>query len=76
MWCPGGSTGRRSRSAARQGVGQGVDVGFVVVHVERGPGGGSDPQATHERLGAVVPGPHAHAPLVEHLGQVVGMHVL
>ncbi len=32
-------------------------------------------EAAHERLGAVVARPHAHAELVEHLGQVVGVDV-
>ena len=57
-------------------VGQRVDVGLVVVDVERGPGGGADAEHPHERLGAVVAGAHAHAVLVEHLGDVVRVDVV
>ncbi len=32
-------------------------------------------ELAHQRLGAVVARPHAHAELVEHLGQVVRVHV-
>ena len=34
-----------------------------------------DAQPAHQRLGAVVARPHADAELVEHLGQVVRVHV-
>src|SRR4051794_773937 len=58
------------------GVDQGIDFRLVVVDVERSPGGGADPEAAHQRLGAVVTGPHAHPRLVQHLRQVVRMDVL
>ena len=35
----------------------------------------ADAEHPHQRLGAVVAGPHAHAVLVEHLGEVVGVDV-
>src|SRR5690606_759588 len=57
------------------GVAQGVNVGFVVVDVQRGPGGGRRAEDLHEGLGAVVAGPHADPVLVEHLGEVVGVDV-
>src|SRR5206468_10761761 len=44
-----------------------VDVGFTVVQVDGRPGRCPDAAAPHQRLGAVVTGPHAHGGLVEHL---------
>jgi len=61
--------------ASVQRVGQGIDIRFVVVQVERRPCRGRDAQTAHERLGAVVPGPDADPHLVENLGQVVGMDI-
>src|SRR5438270_733890 len=52
---------------------QGVDVGFVVVNVERRSSRRSDPETPHQGLGTVVAGPHAHAGFIEHLRDVVGM---
>ena len=57
------------------GVTQGVDVGLVVVDVQRRPGGGGHAELAHQRLGAVVAGPDADAVLVEHLGEVMGVEV-
>ena len=70
-------SGQTAKKSCRvgEGVGQRVDVGLVVVDVERRPGGGAHAEHAHQRLGAVVAGPHAHAVLVEHLGDVVGVDV-
>ena len=48
---------------------------LVAEQGQRGAGGGLDTQAPHEGLGAVVARSHAHAELVEHLCQVVRVHV-
>ena len=57
------------------GLGEGfdehVDVGFVVVDVYRRPARRRHAELAHQRLGAVVPGAHAHAVLVEDLADVV-----
>src|ERR671911_2576374 len=53
-------------------IGQRVDVGAVVVQVETRARGGVDTEDPHQRLGAVVPGAHAHVALIEHLAEVVG----
>ena len=50
-----------------------VDVGLVVVDVERRPAGGRHAELAHQRLGAVVAGAHADGVLVEHLADVVGV---
>ena len=47
-------------SGLLQGADQGVDVGLVVVHVERRPGRAVDPETPHQRLGAVVARTHAY----------------
>ena len=57
------------------GVHEDVDIGFVVVNRERSPRRGANPEAAHQRFGAMVAGPHADAGLVEHLGEVVGVDV-
>ena len=62
-------------AAASMASAEGVDVGLVVVDVERRAGGGGDAELAHQGLGAVVARPHAHAVLVEHLGEVVGVQV-
>ena len=46
------------------------------VGAEGGPHGGGQAEAAHQRLGAVVARAHAHAELVEHLGDVVGVHAV
>jgi hypothetical protein len=58
-----------------EGVGQRVDIRFIVIEVQRRPRRGCHAQPTHERLGAVVPGSDADALLIEDLGQVVGMDI-
>ena len=58
------------------GVDEGIDIGLVVVHRKRRPRSGANPEAAHQRFGAVVAGAHADPDLVEHLGQVVGVDVL
>ena len=70
-----GAQKAKNSPASAERIGQGVDVGLVVVEVERRPGGGADAEPAHERLGAVVAGAHAHAVLVEHLGDVVRVDV-
>src|SRR3712207_4636699 len=50
---------------------EGVDVVVAGVHVERGPGGGRDAVAAHDRPGAVVPDAHGDAVVVEDLTHVV-----
>src|SRR3954447_16348612 len=56
-------------------IGQRVDVVFVVVQVEAGPGGGVDAETAHQWLGAVMTGAQADVALVEHLRQVVRVDV-
>jgi hypothetical protein len=70
MWSQG-----EERASGVERVGEGVDVGLVVVQVDGGPGGSSDTEHPHERLGAVMASAHADATLVEDLGDVVRMHV-
>ena len=60
-------------SALAERVDEGVGVGVVVVNVERRAGGGGDAEHAHQRLGAVVAGPHAHGLLVDDLRDVVGV---
>ena len=58
-----------------EGVDQAVDVGFGVVDVEAGAGGGDDAEAGHQWLGAVVAGPDRDVLAVEDAGDVVGVDV-
>ncbi len=59
-----------------EGVHEGVDVGFVVVHVQRRPRRRRHPEPPHEGLGAVVSGADADPALVEHLREVVRVNAL
>src|SRR5262249_57220290 len=57
--------------AAHRG-GQAVDVGVGAVDREARPQRSRDAEALHQRLRAVVAGPHRDAALVEQRGAVVG----
>src|SRR4029450_7578685 len=54
---------------------EGVDLVGGGVQVDRGPGGGLDPEPAQQRLGAVVAGPDRDPVGVQHLGDVVGVDV-
>ena len=68
---PGVRQTARGRSRARPPARRPRRVG--VVEPERRPAGGGQPEMRHQRLGAVVPGPHRHALAVDHRRDVVRM---
>src|SRR5215472_4148969 len=57
-------------------VGERVDLFVGVVQVKACPGGGLDAERPMQRPGAVVPGAHRHAPIVEHLADVMRVHAI
>src|SRR5271166_882561 len=57
-------------------VREGIYLGVGVVHVERRPGAGLNPQRAVQRPGAVVAGAHRDAQLVEHLAHVVRVNAV
>src|SRR5918997_1841687 len=59
-----------------EGGDQAIDVGFRVVDVEAGSGGGDHAEAGHQGLGAVVASPDGDVLLVEDAGDVVGVDVV
>src|SRR5450759_5462586 len=67
---------REESLGGRERLDERVDVGLVVVHVERRPGGGRHPEHPHQRLRAMMPGSNAHAVLVDDLGDVMGVDAL
>src|SRR3990167_7052814 len=54
-----------------EGAGEGVHLVRVIVDVEAGAGGAGHPQCAHERLAAVVPGPHGDPLGIQQLAEVV-----
>ena len=64
------------RASCVEGVGESVDIGGVVVDVDRGASSGANAEEFHERLGAMVAGANADRVLVENLGDVVGMQAV
>src|SRR5450759_1930437 len=67
---------REETLGGRERLDERVDVGFVVVDVERRSGGGGNAEDAHQGLRAVMPGPDADPVLVDDLGDVVGVDAL
>src|SRR5690606_10678957 len=62
-------------SCLSQRLDQRIYVAGLGVEIERGAGGGGNPEDPHERLGAVVSSPDSHAVLIQDRGHVMGMDV-
>src|SRR5580704_6233521 len=68
---PGLARGTEETLGVADPVSQLVYLGVRVVHVERRPGAGLHAQLAVQRPGAVMPGAHRDAQLIEHLAHVV-----